>query len=427
MTNLTLMNEDKWMERVHANALLVLQTLGIRISDRNVRTMVIEHMGRMGGFDLSEIIPMTRDALQLSPEYVKFCFSLAGKKIPYDPGKNSLFVGGHPTHIDLTSSTSAVDRIVRESTYADFENAMKLICKYPNIIKGVYAPICGQRDQAVLVSIMQKMLPPNMRRGIAADRMSEYETYQTIAPNLSHTFCALGSPLVMFKDLTRAMVRSAGLGATVGICPMPQGACTGPNSPEGLLTLCWAELLAMNCIVQAARTGTTVIWHPFVIPTSNYKEMTGTAQHALIACAIAHLCTKHGVPSSISVGGCHEKMLNEMAVDQGKLTRSVLLTYGFHMCGHAFGQEDNLMLFNPYKLEIDAKNARDEIDKYGASEYKQITIPRDDLIIETIARVGINGTYKGDEHLLKWNEQFWQWDEGLEIENLWENEIPKIY
>jgi len=389
-------------ERIHSNAKKVLEEAGFKLFSKDIRT-ILEGTG-MAGYDEKT------GHIHILKDYTQECIDRAPKKLKVDPGRNSFGLGGRLQLIEekpaIHEEGYFINQEVRPATYTDLKWAVDYIANNTDVIKFSHTPIGVPNGNLYrMARIMHDNLPNDFLKGISMAEMGDKEVSQFVSPDWVHIFCGVESPLTEIPEKMGGIVRSARLGANLGLSTMPMSGTNAPQTPEGLLTLCHAEVLFMIVVAQTVCPEVTCIHYGFPCPTKNYYMMFGSIQHAMMNAAMAHLnmeVTK--LPAMQSAGSTHQPYLNSESLEEGIKCRAFLRHVGFHMMRHAFGTTHNTNFFSFQKLVLDVEAERNKLGK----EEGEIVIPEDKQACDVIIRKGSDPNYMEDYHTTQ-NIMCWDW------------------
>jgi trimethylamine--corrinoid protein Co-methyltransferase len=120
----------------------------------------------------------------------------------------------------------------------------------------------------------------------------------------SYLVCPM-SPLVIDEVYTNAYLETTGYDIPVAIMPMPLMGTTGPAGLISNILLANSEALAMLCLVQAAASGTPVLYAPIpqTIEPHTWTYTGGAIENSLFGAAVTEMGRFYGLPVEASTGG----------------------------------------------------------------------------------------------------------------------------
>ena len=205
---------------------------------------------------------------------------------------------------------------------------------------------------------------------------------------LSFLICP-ASPLVIEAGYTDAYLETTGLDIPVAIMPMPLLGTSGPGTLISNLILANCEVLAVNCLIQAAQPGTPILYAPIPAISNPYSGRfgSGEVEHSLLGAAVTEMARSYGLPVEASAGGSDQHMPGIQAGYERALNFILPVLSGPDLLV-APGLLGGSMIFSPEQLIIDleiirrCKRLRSGIGS-GPEEWLQ----------DVIARVGAGGNY----------------------------------
>ncbi len=303
--------------QIHERSLKLLAEIGVRVlSERGGQIL------KAAGADVNSTTHIVRLPRTLVEESLKVAprkFSLGGRRPGWDLEMNAgectlLADGGAVSVLDLATGN------IRPGTPDDWLTATHLIDAMDEI--GIYWNMVegGSNSNALgdFVSYWHNVLKhcsKHIQESTDSPQKSKWlleilqiafgdkETIRTKHP-FSFILCPM-SPLVIDDTYTNAYLEAIGYDIPVAIMPMPLMGTTGPASIISNIMLANSEVLAMLCLVQAAASGTPVIYAPIpqTIEPHTWRYTGGAIENSLFGAAVTEMGRYYGLPVEASTGG----------------------------------------------------------------------------------------------------------------------------
>jgi len=394
--------------KIHENAKRVLSETGFKLKNPEV-IKILEGTGKAAYNDETGHIHILYDPAE-GIDYTQKCVDLAveaGKKYKYMPDFNSFAIWGAPFFIEEKNGR-------RTTTYNDLKKSLKIAVKYRDLIKFWGRPIKVYKgSQFESAKIIEEMVPGIKEIGV--EEMADDEVKCIVKEDWFHWICAVQSPLTELEDVMRALTRSAKLGANLILCSMPMSGMSSPQSPEGLLTICHAEILFMIVVAETLSPGIVCIHAGYPCPTKKYQMMHGSPELNFINLALTRLnLLVTGLPTNQAAASTSQPKINARAYTEGRRGRNLFRLFKFHMLGEAFGFVDNLTAFNFEKFERELEEERSARKKFNY-RLDSLYIPEDQEALEVIKRRGSTFGYMDDLHTLRNLTAFDDWMKELKL------------
>lgn len=393
--------EIRIYKKIHEDAKRVLFEVGFKLKNPEI-IKILENTGKAVYDNATGHMHILYDPLE-GIDYAQKCIDLAveaGKKYKYMPDFNSFAIWGAPLFIEEKKER-------RLATYEDLKKGLKIAIQYPDLIKLWGRPVkVYQESQFQSAKILEEIAPGIKEIGV--EEMTDDEVKCIAREDWLHWFNAVQSPLTELENVMRVLVRSAKLGANLILSSVPMSGISSPQSPEGLLIMCHAEVLFMIVVAQTVNPGVVCIHAGYPCPAKRYQIMHGSPELNFINLALTRLnLLVTGLPTNQAAASTSQPKTNAKAYQEGRVGRNLFRLFKFHILGEAFGFVDNLAAFNFEKFEkelAEEKSARKKIhDNLNA-----IYLPEDLEALEVIKRRGSTLGYMDDLHTLKnltaWND-----------------------
>lgn len=313
---LKVLSEEE-LTQVHERSLNLLATTGVRVLSEKGRKIL-----RNAGADVnndSHIVRFPRTLIEESLGLTPKKFKLGGRRHGWDLEMN---IG----HCSLLADGGAVSVLdwesgeIRNATFDDWLVATQLIDAideigvYWNMVEGGFSgnslgnyvsywrnilKNCSKHIQDSTDSIQKSQLLLEILQIVFGSK----ETIRRVHP-FSFLLCPM-SPLLIDDTYTDAYLETLGYDLPVAIMPMPLMGATGPASLISTLLVANSEALAMLCLVQAAASGTPVIYAPIpqAVEPHTWRYTGGAVENSLFGAAVTELGRFYGLPVEGSAGG----------------------------------------------------------------------------------------------------------------------------
>ncbi len=315
-TQLQVLSENE-KEEVHERTLNLLWNTGVRVDTEQGRKILLA-----AGAEIepgTEIVYFPRRLVEESIKLAPKKFSLGSRR----PGRDLKMNSSTCSLVADGEGTSIVDyetEEIRPTTFDDWQNATLLIDALDEI--GVYWCMArgGIKDESIpnmvkyWISVVQHFskhiqdsIPSAEHAPWFLDVLQAvYGDKETIRQNhpVSFLLCPQ-SPLIIDQKYTDAYLALAGWDIPVAIMPMPLMGGTAPGNKISSVILGNCEVLAANCLIQAAAPGTPVIYAPVLAimnpRTGSYSG--GAIENAVLSSATVEMGRYYGFPVESTGGG----------------------------------------------------------------------------------------------------------------------------
>lgn len=444
--------------RIHEQAKFALAIPGVYIPKSEVKTRIINRLHEAVhkmlveeyGHEFEEYSLTYYDdgRFGIPPEFTQLLLDkLTPKSLPLDPGFNSMGLGGPITCVEEKNNfrnfrpdkLHELQKYFRNATYEDLKNLCDIINQNRGVIAFTNLPLAPpatknfQPDVWEMIQIMDERLPNDFLKFTDTSELTDEQIVQLGSrQDWVHLLCptmpldpkyheesdsgiepGLRTLAAIPKKL-KALIRSAESGATLGLSTFPQGGVLAPQSLDGLLTYCHAEVLLQIIVAQIFAPGVTCIHCGLPCPTVNGQAVMGSVVHNQANGALARLNIEiTGLPSCQTGGSNSLPYTGKKSLEQGQLGRNMLRDIGVHMIRYAFGAGGNFTYFNFNLLMQEIKNEK------SRNSRMQIFIPSDPETLDVIGRNADTTNYKEDMHTLEHFALMPELSDGLsdEVEN----------
>jgi len=380
---------NDYLDRIHQEAVLVLEEVGICCAHQEVR-QIFEETG-MAAYDdstghLHILSPLVEQALATTPG-----------RDQYWVAPNSFGEGGTaPFVYDDTSGELILPTLEHLGRIASIvDKAESVAFMHRGIL------VKGQEVKAI-ETIAENCRKPLYISGVATDAGIQLaKQLYNQRGNVVLQCAILNSPLNVIDGMVEPFLKSVRAGVPVSLSTMPMAGLSAPYSMSGLLTLTHAEILFSLVLAQLINPGLTVVHAglPSIANIQkNYTVDLGLVSHNCANLIMAKVCERLDLPSMHSGCTTNADHPGEQAEQDAAAGYALMKKYGFHQMRHAFGFLKELVGFSIAKLERHAEICRDT----SADLAPEIAVDQfDEEGFATIARNGSNPNYMKDDHTLK--------------------------
>lgn len=375
-------------ERIHRDALAVLEEVGVRCSSAEVR-QIFEATG-WAGYD------ETTGHLHILSALVEQALATAPKRDQYWVPENAFGVGGTAPFVydDQTGELAAptLDHLVRIARIADDADEVQFMAR------GVL--LRGQEVQ-VMETMVEHCRKPLYAAAVTDAGLAKAGEIHRGRGGLTVQFSIINSPLTVIESMLPPFLACVRDGIPVYVSTMPMAGLTAPYSMSGLVTLTHAEALFGLTLVQLIRPGHMVVHAglPSVANIrKNYAVDLGLMSHNIANLLMEKVNHLLKLPSIQTACTTSEECPNDRAEADAAMGFAMMKKHGFHQMRHAFGFLKELISFSVAKLERhiqicrETEPAQDEDWAFDAYDPEGF---------EAIRRVGSRGNYMRDDHTLK--------------------------
>jgi len=376
------------LERIHQDALRVLEEVGIRCESHRVRKIFEDT--ELAAFDESTghihvLAPLVEQALATAP-----------KRDQYWIPENSFGVGGTAPFVydDQTGEFEepTFEHLVRIARIADEADVVSFMAR------GV---LIRKQEVRVMDTLVENCRKPLYVATLTDEGIARAEEIQKRRGNLTIQFSIINSPLTIIESMVDPFFSCVEKGLPIYVSTMPMAGLSAPNSMSGLLTLSHAEGLFGITLAQLVNPGITVV-HAGLPSIANirrnYAVDVGLVSHNIANLLQEKLNKRLGIPSIQSACTTNEGKPGKRAEEDGVRGYAMMKKYGFHQMRHAFGFLGELLSFSITKLERHIELCR----QTGADQAPELDLePYDPEGFETIKRNGSQPNYMRDDHTLK--------------------------
>jgi trimethylamine--corrinoid protein Co-methyltransferase len=407
MPLLSFLNKDE-LTRIHDASLRILNEVGMLVEHSALQDM-LEGAGCR--------IDRNTNRVYFPPDLVEQKRATIPKKLMYH-GRTPEFdraasldgeifgrnCGGCPDYIDPRTGE------YRLATVEDWRDFCKVIDALPNI-GGLANQYTGDvpahlSDLYSMRSVLECQRKCSVHGATSAESL-RYQIEMMLAVRGSreelarrpmvHNMVAPINPLYLDPDNSAQLILSCEYGLPLDIAVMAIIGITAPATLAGALAQTLAEELGTITAIQVIKPGHPVAFFidPVVGNMQTCEALCGAPESALMLSAICQLGTElFGLPTeAIGLLADGFSGTQTMAHKMQSLIFQVL-SGGKLLVGS--GAVESIMALSPTQLVID-----DELIEIAKRWLRGITVNKDTLAVDVVARVGPRGNYLSDEHTLK--------------------------
>ena len=382
------LEESELIERIHRDALRVLEEVGVRCPSPAVRR-IFEDTG-LAAFDESSghlhvLTPLVEQALGTTP-----------KRDAYWIPENSFGVGGTSPFVydDRTGEfiEPTVDHLVhiaRTVNQADGVNFMA---------RGV---LLKKQEVKVMDTIIEHCDKPVYVAAVTEEGIARAKEIHETRGGITIQFSILNSPLSLIESMVEPFLACIQAGLPIYVSTMPMAGLSAPYSMSGLLTLTHAEALFGITLTQLVNPGLTTVHAglPSIANIQkNYAVDLGLVSHNAANLLMEKVSKKLDIPSIQTACTTSQEHPNKKAEEEAVAGFAMMKKHGFHQMRHAFGFLKELVAFSIAKLERHIELMQ-ETGPEQAPDYDFHVFDPEGF--DVIARNKSQANYMRDDHTLK--------------------------
>jgi len=380
--------DKAWLERIHREALIVLEEVGVRCINPTIRE-IFESTG-LAAFDettghLHVLPPLVDQALTTAPKRVQFC-------IP----ENAFGVGGTAPFVynddtgELESPT--LEHIARIAKIVNDTDVIAFMAR------GVLVP---KREVDVMNTIIENCHKPIYVAAVTDEGITRADEIHKKRGKITVQFSIINSPLNIIESMIPPFLAVVKKGIPVYVSTMPMAGLSGPYSMSGLITLTHAEALFGIALAQLVNPGIMAV-HAGLPSIANigkkYAVDLGLVSHNIANLLMEKVNKMLDIPSIQTACTTSQDHPNKRAEEDAVAGYAIMKKQGFHQMRHAFGFLKELISFSISKLQRHIELCR-ETTPDQAPEFN--IDPYDNEGLDVIRRNGSMANYMRDDHTLK--------------------------
>ncbi|MDZ7695759.1 MAG: trimethylamine methyltransferase family protein [Deltaproteobacteria bacterium] len=382
------LEESELLEKIHDDALRVLEEVGVKCVSTEVR-QVFEETG-LAAFDPSTghihvLRPLVEQALGTTP-----------KRDQYWIPENAFGVGGTAPFVydDETGELipPTFDHLIRIAKTVNEADVVEFMARGV-LLKG--------EEVKVIDTIIEHCDKPIYVAAVTDEGIARAEAVHQSRGNLTVQFSIINSPLNIIESMMDPFFSCVKKGIPIYVSTMPMAGLSAPYSMSGLLTLTHAEGLFGLTLAQLINPGITVVHAglPSIANIQkNYAVDLGLVSHNIANLLQEKLNKRLDIPSIQTACTTSQERPNKKAEEEAVAGFAIMKKYGFHQMRHSFGFLKELISFSIDKLERHIELCR-ETGPDQAPDYEMDAYDSEGF--EVIARNGSQANYMRDDHTLK--------------------------
>jgi len=382
------MEELELLDQIHADALRVLEEVGVKSESAEVRH-VFEETG-LAAYDestghLHVLAPLVEQALNSTP-----------KRDQYWIRENSFGVGGTAPFVYDDASGELI-----EPTFDHLIKIAKIVNKADEINFMARGVLIKGKEVEVMNAIIENCDKPIYVAAITDEGISRAQEIHETRGNITVQFSIINSPLNIIESMVIPFLSCVKKGIPIYVSTMPMAGLSGPYSMSGLLTLTHAEALFGITLAQLVNPGIMVVHAglPSIANIQkNYAVDLGLVAHNVANLLMEKVNKKLQLPSIQTACTTSEDTPNAKAEQDAVNGFGIMKKYGFHQMRHSFGFLKELISFSIDKLERHIELCRET----GPEKSPSFGIdPYDAEGFDVIMRNGSKANFMRDDHTLK--------------------------
>ncbi len=380
--------QDDYLERIHKDALRVLEEVGVKCLSPEVRG-IFEETGLAAVDDstghIHVLAPLVEQALGTAPKRDRFfipenAFGVGGTApFVYDDASGELVI---PTFEHVARIARIVDR-------ADVVSFMA---------RGV---LVKNQEVRVIDTLVDHCRKPLYVAALTDAGIARALEVHRTRGGITVQFSIINSPLTVIESMIPPFLSVVRKGIPLYVSTMPMAGLSGPYSMTGLLALTHAEGLFGITLAQLVNPGLPVVHAglPSIANIrKNYAVDLGLVSHNVANLLQEKLNRRLGIPSIQTACTTSEERPGPRAEQDAVAGYAMMKKYGFHQMRHAFGFLKELISFSVAKLERHIELCRET----GPELCPEIRVdPYDPQGFDAIRRNGSQPNYMRDDHTLR--------------------------
>ena len=379
---------NEYLDRIHQDALQVLEETGVRCSSPEVR-QILEGTGMAAYDDTTEhlhvLSPLVEQALADTPKRDQYwirenAFGVGGTApFVYDDATRELI---QPTFDHIAQ----IARIVNQTDVIDF------------MARGVLVP---KQEVKVMETIIENCDKPVYAAAVTEPGIEKARQIHETRGGFTIQFSIINSPLNIIDSMIPPFLSCVKKGIPIYVSTMPMAGLSAPYSMSSLITLTHAEALFGITLAQVVNPGIMVV-HAGLPSIASIKE-NYAVNLGLISFNIANLIMEKvnkrlDLPSIQTACTTSQEHPNEIAEKEAVNGYALMKKFGFHQMRHSFGFLKELVSFSITKLERHIELCR-RTSPDQAPEFQ--VEPFDTEGLAAVMRNGSQANYMRDNHTVK--------------------------
>lgn len=390
-------------ERIHRGSLDVLESVGVRVDDADILTLLRRHGARDGGEAGTVRLPreLVAECLAACPPTARLS-DRHGRAVEVGPDGGTVFWTGNALHV-------AEGRTRRELTTEDLARLTRVADACPEVhgmvgtsVADVPPPARDVVGFTVMAAHTAKHLRPCIFTPDGASAIVEMgRVLAGGVPLAERPLVSFGysivSPLRWSATGLGVFRNTSGHGVPLMINSEPMGGGTAPVTLAGCLVLANADALSGIVIAQLLERGRPVVYNlgfAHVLDMSTSIALTGAPENALLQSAGAELARFHRLPSA-SWMSTEAMVPDAQAAAEKTMTGLAHAEHGVNIVWGA-GNLESTLCMSAEMLVID-----DEIIGGIRRFLRGIAVSDEALALDVIREVGHAADFLSTEHTLR--------------------------
>jgi trimethylamine--corrinoid protein Co-methyltransferase len=390
---------DEEREAVYAQALTILEDVGMKMGEAAVRSQLREAGASVDDTGVVRLPPeLVARAVATCPREVLMAGESPDKDILLDGSRSFFNVSGcaaktldrqsgrvRPSTLDdLRDGTIVLDATKELDVVWTFLTATDVPLERRELVE-YYTYLTETAKPLVFVDCPEQTGHVRRIFEIASGDLERFRA----RPRLS-LLCAARSPLEVNGRLLDVACEFASLGAPIWVYSMPISGATAPVTPAGTLALLWAEVLGTVTAIQTAAPGAPVVacCGPGILDMRHTTMSLGNLESTLMGAAAVEVGHHLGLPVHNSGLSTDAKHCGVQAGYEKGLKVMTAVATGADIISGGFGFLDSSSTFSLSMIPVDA-----EIAGMARRMVRGIEITPETLLADSFARVGIGGDF----------------------------------
>lgn len=399
--------DDDALDRIHAQAMRILEDIGVEVHSEQARRLLADAGQRVdgtrvrldAGFVMSQVA-LAPSSFRVRGRLPEYAVTIGGGSLALTPS------GGAPFASDR-------DRGRRDGTLADHVELVKLAHASDRLAVLQSGTVEAQdleytsRHLEMDYSILRWSGRPFLLYGTNGPRTRDGLALAAIAAGGEDALVAepgvLGivnpnSPLVWDELMLDQLMALAALGQPVAVTPFLLAGASAPVTLAAGLSLLVAETLVGVALAQLVRPGAPCILGCFFngVDMRSGGPSLGLPESVLTTFAGAQVARRYGLPLRGGGGLCSGIALDAQSATETAMSLWATWLAGCDLVVHAAGWLEGGLTTSYEKLVLDLETVR-MLDRLGEG----LVVDDEQLAYDAIADVGPGGLFLAHEHTLQ--------------------------
>jgi trimethylamine--corrinoid protein Co-methyltransferase len=405
------------IEQIHEATMEILEQVGVRFPSEKALAVFAANGCQVDR--ATQIVKIPRQVAMAAVAAAPRQYVLAGR----DPACDLLIDGKHCYLSNDGSGVFVFDRQTgekRPSTKADAAESARFVDALPDV-SYYWGPVVTAQD----VPAATKALHDS--EAVLTNTTKHYQAVTTIGEKAARALVEMAAAIVGGTDELRqrpiisfmqcavdplahdgpnleANLVAAEYGLASGFMPMPLAAGTGPATLAGTLVVHNAETLSGLVMLELAYPGAPAFFAgaPSVIDLKTGGYTGGSPEDYLLAGAATQLAHFYGLPMAMGTMATGAKAPDwQAAVDDSFSTFASVFTSADMMNGCGLLNGSKILSYPHMIMETEIYSI---VQKMAGG----IEVNDETLALETIKKVGSNGTYLAEKHTRRHMQEIWR-------------------